>query len=209
MPYMSLRLPTLHQYLHSALESLVYPETQTPLVHVHTRPRAMQLNRMLKRKLSTLQSASRVTLSTDAVPSAPSGEGQGYVVSCSFYTSQGVYIPLAQISCLASASGISLRTGCVCNPGGAAALRGEIFQERMKDLSMVDHTMDLNEVYMFMGGAEMAGVVRISLGLVSNFEDIWRFVCWARGLLDETKREKDLERLGCLHEDECSKEMDS
>jgi hypothetical protein len=38
-------------------------------------------------------------------------------------------------------------------------------------------------------------VVRLSLGMVSNFEDVWRVVQWARSLLNETKRAKDIERL--------------
>lgn len=121
--------------------------------------------------------------------------GQGYVVSCTFHASDGTVIPLSSVSRLASASGISLRTGCVCNPGGSAALRGKHIQERMEELSKFGEDVELKEVCTVVGGLRSAGVVRLSLGMVSNFEDVWRVVQWARGLLDETKRTEDLERL--------------
>jgi hypothetical protein len=240
---MSLRLPALHHYLHSALESLVYPGTQTPLVRVHTRLRPMpskycssishssdasgnesgssaqasssalatkptqSLQQLFKRKLSTLLSTYRTTLPTDvappvitgslphSTPSVPLEEGHGYVISCTFYDSQGHLIPLTHISRLASASGISLRTGCVCNPGGAVALRGKCVQETIVQDSNFDEQEESEETCTLMAGLANAGVVRLSLGLVTNFEDMWRLVCWTRGLLDETKREKDLKRL--------------
>jgi hypothetical protein len=69
----------------------------------------------------------------------------------------------------------------------------------MEQLSKFDDKTDLKDICTLMGGLTNAGVVRLSLGLASNFEDVWHLVCWARGLLDETKREKDLERLSRLH----------
>jgi len=122
-------------------------------------------------------------------------EGQGYVISCTFHASDGSVIPLSAVSRLASASGISLRTGCVCNPGGSAALRGKHIQERMESLSKFDDGVELKEVCTVIGGLVSAGIVRLSLGMVSDFEDAWRVVQWARGLLDESKRAQDLERL--------------
>jgi molybdenum cofactor sulfurtransferase len=157
-----------------------------------------------------LKPTSPVTPSTDAAPptfiesprgitsSTIIGKSQGYVVSCTFYDSQGRTLPLSDISRLASASGISLRTGCMCNPGGSVALRGKEVQEKMKELSKFDDQVELKEIYTFIGGLTDAGVVRLSLGLVSNFEDVWRLICWARGLLDETKRARDLDRLSRL-----------
>jgi hypothetical protein len=122
--------------------------------------------------------------------------GQGYVISCTFYTSDGTLIPLAVISALASSNGISLRTGCVCNPGGSAALRGQEIQDKMEELSKYGDDIELQGVgahFYELGGT---GVVRLSLGMVSNFEDVWRVAQWARSLLDETKRAKDIEKLG-------------
>lgn len=105
-------------------------------------------------------------------------------------------IPFSDVSRLAAVNGISLRTGCVCNPGGSAALRGEEVQQQMKSLSMLDETAELKDI---MGGLKNSGVVRLSLGLVSNFDDVWRVLNWARGLLDEAKRDQDLKNLGHAH----------
>ncbi|CCA68067.1 related to molybdenum cofactor sulfurase [Serendipita indica DSM 11827] len=240
MPYMMLRLPSLHHYLHTALETLVYPGTQTPLVRVHTRLRDMPLSRSIttaskestestsKRSGSPLQwaklaSSSRTSSFLGALnrrfssplpspplsPSSPRSEssleavtrgkgtpGQGYVVSCTFYRSTGEVIPLSHVSKLASIAGISLRTGCVCNPGGSAALRGQVIQERMEELSKFDEeTVELKQICQLVGGLSSAGVVRLSLGMASNFEDVWRVVQWARTLLDEAERDKRIQDL--------------
>jgi hypothetical protein len=53
----------------------------------------------------------------------------------------------------------------------------------------------LKQICEIVGGLTSAGVVRLSLGLASNFEDVWRLVNWARSLLDEQKRESELKRL--------------
>ncbi|KIM24423.1 hypothetical protein M408DRAFT_233582 [Serendipita vermifera MAFF 305830] len=249
MPAMSTRLPALHHYLHTALESLVYPGTGTPLVRVHTKLRSLPLRRSTSTKSSSGEASDSTSgsengsirspisptwlrpafsptrsqsfkwllngfssakpSSSPITPPSPSSPismepaeenvaappGQGYVVSCTFYTSDGAVIPLSSVSRLASAKGISLRTGCVCNPGGSAALRGNNIQARMDELSKFEDNVPLKEVCTLMGGLNSAGIVRLSLGMVSNFEDVWRVVEWARGLLDESKRNADLERL--------------
>ena len=72
----------------------------------------------------------------------------------------------------AARAGIALRTGCACNPGGAAALLG--ITADMAALSPgATHATFEDAV------GRALGVVRISLGLVSNFEDVWRVVQWA------------------------------
>lgn len=65
----------------------------------------------------------------------------------------------------------------------------------MDELSKFREDVELKEICTLVGGLSSAGVVRLSLGMVSNFEDVWRVVEWARGLLDEEKRVADLERL--------------
>jgi hypothetical protein len=253
---MSLRLPALHHYLHTALESLVYPGTKTHLVRVHTKLRHLPLRRspswhsmssdtqdsssgsengsvhgvlsphfefapmvsptrpeLFRMFLSNLSSPGLpISSSIPSLPTSPAeveqpalnksaDPGQGYVVSCTFYASDGTAIPLPAVSRLASASGISLRTGCVCNPGGAAALRGKHIQDKMEELSNFGEDVELKDIWTLFSGQSSTGVVRLSLGMVSNFEDVWRVVQWAKGLLDEHKRAKDLERLaGSLKE---------
>ncbi|KAH9022461.1 pyridoxal phosphate-dependent transferase [Lactarius hengduanensis] len=62
------------------------------------------------------------------VPGAPpepgdTAQGAGGVVSCLMLTYEnGDPVPLSRVAAHAAANGIALRTGCMCNPGGAAAM---------------------------------------------------------------------------------------
>jgi molybdenum cofactor sulfurtransferase len=78
-------------------------------------------------------------------------------------------MPNSFIEYAATKENISLRTGCMCNPGGAAAILGA--EEFMQKLC-VGITLQEFEARV---GREM-GVVRISLGLVTSFEDVWKII---------------------------------
>jgi selenocysteine lyase/cysteine desulfurase len=84
-----------------------------------------------------------------------------------YFQPDGELLPNSFIEYAATMHKISLRTGCVCNPGGAAALLG--IEEDMRKLYPGVTRKDL-QCHM---GREL-GVVRISLGLASNFQDVWR-----------------------------------
>ena len=90
-------------------------------------------------------------------------------------------IPNSFIEHAATQQRISLRTGCVCNPGGAAKLLGI---ERHMELLSEGTTLREMECRV---GREL-GVVRISLGLVSSFDDVWRVLQFARSIATEDIR---------------------
>ena len=60
---------------------------------------------------------------------------------------------------------ISLRTGCMCNPGGAAAILG--VEAEMEKFYPGITREDLDKIV----GREL-GVVRLSMGLASDFSDV-------------------------------------
>lgn len=93
----------------------------------------------------------------------------------------GEMIPNSFIEYAASTQNISLRTGCMCNPGGAAAILG--IEEEMRHLYA---GVTLNDFEKRMG--RELGVVRISLGLASNFQDVWRVIKFATLLGQEQHR---------------------
>jgi hypothetical protein len=64
----------------------------------------------------------------------------------------------------------------MCNPGGVAAMLG-VVGEMEKFYPGITH-----EDFESMFGREL-GVVRLSLGLVSDFSDVHRFLCFARGVV--------------------------
>ena len=81
----------------------------------------------------------------------------------------------------AAAAGISVRTGCFCNPGAAEAAFGlsrpDVARARWLDAGSTDHYM---ETVGMPGGA-----IRASVGLASNIEDVQSFLA----LLDSTYRD--------------------
>ena len=71
---------------------------------------------------------------------------------------------------------ISLRTGCMCNPGGAAAILG--VQAEMEKFSPGITYGDFESIV----GREL-GVVRLSLGLASDFSDVHRMLRFVREVI--------------------------
>lgn len=71
---------------------------------------------------------------------------------------------------------ISLRTGCMCNPGGSAAILG--VQAEMEKL----HPGTTHETLEHIFGREL-GVVRLSLGLASDFSDVHRILRFTREVI--------------------------
>ena len=71
----------------------------------------------------------------------------------------------------------------MCNPGGSAALLG--FEEEMQQLFPGVTLKDFSAML----GREI-GVVRISLGLASNFKDMWRVIQFASLMGHEHSRQK-------------------
>ena len=90
-------------------------------------------------------------------------------------------IPNSFIEFSAAKHNISLRTGCMCNPGGAAAMLG--LRDAMAALPE-DATLCAFEKHM---GREL-GVVRMSLGLASDFRDVQRVVQFAGMMGNEWAR---------------------
>jgi molybdenum cofactor sulfurtransferase len=84
----------------------------------------------------------------------------------------------------ANESNISLRTGCFCNPGA-----GEIALEISRVELDVCFTRPGHEDRLTVDDfrscidGKSTGAVRISVGMVSNFNDIQGFLAFARGLL--------------------------
>jgi selenocysteine lyase/cysteine desulfurase len=82
-----------------------------------------------------------------------------------------------------AAAGISIRTGCFCNPGAA---------EKMFDLTRADVTRGLRrdtrtmDEYIGLLGAPTGGAIRASLGLASTVEDAERFLSF----LEATYRDR-------------------
>jgi molybdenum cofactor sulfurtransferase len=113
---------------------------------------------------------------------------RGGTVTFNLYDPQGHLLDYRRIEELAGQEGISLRTGCFCNPGA-----GEIAE----DLSEEDMRMGFNlgaDVNLLSFARVMrdrvhksAGSIRASVGLVTNFADIWHLRNFLADFRDQTR----------------------
>jgi molybdenum cofactor sulfurtransferase len=110
---------------------------------------------------------------------------RGGAIALNFSDARGDAIDHRIIEAEAGERGISLRTGCFCNPGaGEIALgisKGELAScftspAHRKRLTLDDFRDCIDH--------KSTGAVRISLGIASDFKDALAFVEFARGLLD-------------------------
>ncbi|KAI0316439.1 pyridoxal phosphate-dependent transferase [Amylostereum chailletii] len=151
LPFLPTRLAALTHYLCAALAGLR---------HARTGARAVRV-------------LSRVP---GAISRADDGEeagGTGGVVSCVFVEDGCTLVPLSVVAESAAANGVMLRTGCMCNPGGAAALL-----DLAPFMAALRAGTTLGELERA-AGREL-GVVRMSFGLASDWEDAWAVAAWAR-----------------------------
>ncbi len=103
---------------------------------------------------------------------------RGGTIALSFCDPQGRIIDYRLIESAGNALNISLRTGCFCNPGAGEAAYGLTRQE-LAGCFKNDERMTFEQFIVIMDG-RAAGAVRISLGLASNFSDVYRFLEFAQ-----------------------------
>jgi len=112
------------------------------------------------------------------------GERRGGTVALNFYRASGALIDHREIERRAGERGISLRTGCFCNPGaGETALglsRGEIDRCFPLDAASggFDHFRECIDP------TKGTGAVRISFGLASNEADLRTVLDFAESLVE-------------------------
>jgi selenocysteine lyase/cysteine desulfurase len=118
----------------------------------------------------------------------PTGTLRGGTVAMNFYDPEGRWLDYRRIEELAGAEGISLRTGCFCNPGGAETAEG-LTEADMR--AGVDSGPDITlprflQLMQERGDGKSLGAIRVSLGVVSSFADVECFVEFAAGFRDQT-----------------------
>ena len=104
-------------------------------------------------------------------------EERGGTVTLNFYSHEEHLLDYRRIEELANAKGISLRTGCFCNPGAGETAEG-LTPEDMQAASKEGENISLPRFVQMIQHRvnKSAGAIRISVGLASNFEDVYRFL---------------------------------
>jgi len=115
-------------------------------------------------------------------------ESRGGTITLNFYDPEGHLLDYRRVEEMAGAQGISLRTGCFCNPGAGETAEG-ITEADVRAALELDPNMNLARFLDLVTsrGGKSAGAIRVSFGLVSNFADAHRFIQFAEGLRDQTR----------------------
>lgn len=111
-------------------------------------------------------------------------QDRGGAVAVNFYDKEGKAIDHRLIEERANEVNISLRTGCFCNPGAGEVALGISRVELDVCFTSPDHEdrLSVDDFRLCIDG-KSSGAVRVSVGMVTNFNDIQEFLVFARGLL--------------------------
>ncbi len=113
---------------------------------------------------------------------------RGGTVTMNLYDPNAHLVDYRRVEELAGAAGISLRTGCFCNPG-AGETAEDLSEEDMR-IGLQDVGGEINLVRfsqaMQSRGGKSAGAIRVSTGIASNLADIEQFLSFVSGFRDQT-----------------------
>jgi len=114
-------------------------------------------------------------------------ERRGATVAFNFVDPAGEVVDAGLVEGLAGAEGISVRTGCFCNPGAGEAALGLSRAELEACFERSPQRMSYDEFRRCLGG-KGSGAVRASLGLASNEADVDAMAAFARRFVDADQR---------------------
>lgn len=143
--------------------------------------RVMSLTSWLLSELSQLQHMNGVALAHLYGPN--STQDRGGTVAFNFYDPDGHFIDQRVVEHLANQVNISLRTGCFCNPGAGEMALGLSAEQLSSCFVKSIDRFTLDEFRRCIDDRS-TGAVRVSLGLVTNFSDVYRFIQFARQFLN-------------------------
>ena len=116
-------------------------------------------------------------------------ERRGATIAFNFLHPDGRIVDERYVDRIASARNVSLRTGCFCDRG-AGEIAFTIARETLIG-GEFGEGMTLDD-YVRTIGLPSGGAIRASLGIASNFADLYRFKTFAREFIDHTTVPNDL-----------------
>jgi len=110
----------------------------------------------------------------------PTVEARGATVALNFLDPEGRVVDERAVGRDAAAAGISLRTGCFCNPGAGERAFG-LTREVLRGQRLLDLGPRMSSVddYLSLVGLPTGGAVRVSLGVASTLADVEAFLDFA------------------------------
>ncbi len=107
-------------------------------------------------------------------------EMRGGTVTVNLYDARGDSIDVHLVQARATEQKISLRTGCFCNPGAGEAALGLEKREIEGCFRGAPERMTFEQFQQCID-RDGTGAVRVSLGIVSNFDDVQALIRFVRG----------------------------
>lgn len=113
---------------------------------------------------------------------------RGGTITLNFYDPDEMFVDYRRIEELANHEGISIRTGCFCNPGAGELAEGLTAEDMRTGLAeAADMTLPrFVQLIQHKGSNKSAGAVRISVGIATNFADVEKFIRFVETLRDKT-----------------------
>ncbi|MEI8132191.1 MAG: aminotransferase class V-fold PLP-dependent enzyme [Leptolinea sp.] len=186
-------------YLHSGAEGfedgtlnyLTLPAVEIGLRHInnigydviHTRVQC--LTGWLLEKLSTLRHLNGNPVVKIYGPTQL--ENRGGTIAMNFFDQRGHFVDHLLVEERANRRNISIRTGCFCNPGGGELALG-ISAEELTSCFALKPRMEYQDFRRCIDD-KSTGAVRVSVGLVSSFEDVASFYDFACEFMDKDAKE--------------------
>ena len=170
------------------IDFLNIPALEIGLKHIqsigieHIQQRVRCLTGWLLEKLTSMRHTTGVPLVRLYGPLTT--EARGGAVTVNFYNAHGQTIDHRSIEEAANKVNISLRTGCFCNPGAGEVALGISRVELDVCFNGPGHEdrLTIDDFRLCIDG-KSSGAVRISVGMISNFNDVQGFLHFAEGLL--------------------------
>ncbi|MCC6148311.1 MAG: aminotransferase class V-fold PLP-dependent enzyme [Anaerolineaceae bacterium] len=147
--------------------------------------RVMDLTDWLIHKLSGLRHASGLPLIKIYGPLETLHRGA--TLAMNFFDQEGHFIDHKKIELAANNQKISIRTGCFCNPGDGELALGFTENELTACFSSKQR-MEYEDFRRCLDD-KSTGAVRISLGLISNFADVYKIVSLCTDFLNKSHLE--------------------
>lgn len=116
-------------------------------------------------------------------------ESRGGTITFNLYDPTGARVDYRRIEELAGEAGISIRTGCFCNPGANEAAEQLSVAQLDAGLALGDELNLPNFVRLMdsMGADKSAGAIRVSLGLATNYQDIEKCIGFFARFLNQSR----------------------
>ncbi len=117
-------------------------------------------------------------------------ENRGGTIALAVLDPSGKPFDERQIEMLAGLEGISVRTGCFCNPG-AGEIAHDLSPQEMQALFETGEpvTFDKLRDTIELDYGKSVSSIRVSMGIASNFSDVHRLICFLQELTDTSIEE--------------------